>query len=114
MSMWDRLGSGAFRRGYIAESVSQGLAAQMFALMTSRGMNAAEVAKAAKVKRDDVVRICAGSFDGDIRKLVRIAAVFDVALSAKFLPFSEALGELGYIPSYDEQVLSDSDTLGDE
>jgi hypothetical protein len=104
-----RLGGRGFRNGYISSTMSHNLGNQLFGLMESRGMKAQDLADAAAVRVGDVRSVLRGSFCGDIRILSKIAAVFDVALSARFVSFSQALYDLGYVPSFEEEVAPPDD-----
>src|SRR5688500_8244675 len=73
-TMWGRLNNPEFRRGYLERSAAFALGAQLFGLMESRGMTAAQVAKAANVRTGDVKSVLRAGFRGDIRILQKIAA----------------------------------------
>lgn len=104
-TLWERLGEGEFRRGYIEGSMSHHIANQLRGLMLARGIKkAAEVAEAAGVREGDVQSVLRGQFRGDLRILHKIAAVFDVAISARFVPFSQAVVDLGWVPSFADEA----------
>jgi transcriptional regulator with XRE-family HTH domain len=104
-TLWERLGEGDFRRGYIEQSMSYHIAGQLRQLMLSRGIKkAAEVAEAAGVREGDVKSVLLGQFRGDLRILRKIATVFDVAISARFVPFSQAVVDMGWCPSFADEA----------
>lgn len=81
-----------FRAAYVAENVRRGLAYQIQALREAQGWSRAEFARQAQRPQSNVSRWenpTYGKFN--LTTLAEIAAVFDVALSVRFVSFGELL-----------------------
>ncbi len=82
--------------GYSYDGVALGLAAQIRALREVRGWSQRELAQKAGISVDGVCRLenPRVGHDPDTRPLLKIAAAFDVALVARFLPVGEMVAGL--------------------
>lgn len=100
-----------FRENYVAENVRRGVAYQIRALREARGWTPAELARQAGLPQSNISRWenpTYGKFN--LSTLIEIAAVFDVALSVRFVGFEELLASLSdlrprtlAVPSYEKE-----------
>ena len=82
--------------GYSYDGIASGLAAQIRALREARGWSQQILARNAGISVDGVQRLESPRVgrDPDIQPLLKVAAAFDVALIARFLPVSEMVAAL--------------------
>ena len=82
--------------GYAYDGIASGLAAQIRALRSARGWSEADLARQSGISIGSVqfLENPRGNRDPDLRKLVKIAAAFDIALIAQFIPVSAMVAEI--------------------
>jgi transcriptional regulator with XRE-family HTH domain len=108
-SFWDRLADKNFRRGFAAGFASDFVASQIVALRRSRGWNQTRLAKEAGVSQPQVSKWEGSCEAVRLDSLINLAEAFDVALSVKFVPFSEMAREAlrsvptKPIPAFDDE-----------
>jgi transcriptional regulator with XRE-family HTH domain len=88
-----RLGKWAdeeYRQGYLEASIEQGVAWQIRANRKVRGLTQAELAKCLDTNQSAVSRLEDPAYGShSLETLVKVAHVFDCALSVKFIPYSQ-------------------------
>jgi transcriptional regulator with XRE-family HTH domain len=107
----DELADKEFRDGYVAENARRGLAFQITALREVRGWSRAELARQADRPQSNTSRWEDPTYGKySLSTLIEIAAIFDVALVAKFVSFEELLASVSdlrpsklAVPSYEEE-----------
>jgi transcriptional regulator with XRE-family HTH domain len=111
--MWQRLADKVYRDEYVAAKIDSNLAFQINNLRESRGWTQEELAKRADTKQPRISlleRSCGGVTLSALRK---IASAFDVALSIKFVPFSQLVDETiserldRDVPCFDDDLLAE-------
>jgi transcriptional regulator with XRE-family HTH domain len=91
----DELADKEFRDGYVAENARRGLAYQITALREARGWSRAELARQADRPQSNTSRWEDPTYGKySLSTLIEIAAIFDVALVAKFVSFEELLASV--------------------
>ena len=82
--------------GYAYDGIASGLAAQIRALRSARGWTQPELARRSGISLESVQLLenPRGGCDLDIRKLLKIAAAFDIALVTQFIPVSAMVAEI--------------------
>jgi transcriptional regulator with XRE-family HTH domain len=107
----DELAGKEFRDAYVAENARRGLAYQITALREARGWSRAELARQADRPQSNTSRWEDPTYGKySLSTLIEIAAIFDVALIAKFVSFEELLASVSdlrpsklAVPSYEEE-----------
>lgn len=91
----NRLKKKEFRDAYVVSHLSHGLAHQIRVLRTQRGWTQAELAEKLGIKMQSAVARMEDPSYGKLSlgTLLRLAQVFDVALSTRFVSFSQFLLE---------------------
>jgi transcriptional regulator with XRE-family HTH domain len=88
----DKLLKRSYRQAYVAEHVRRGVAYQIRALRDQRGLKQGELAKHLGKPQSVVSRLeDPGYGKVTVQTLLEVAAVFDVALLVRFVPFSSFL-----------------------
>ncbi|MFZ2162504.1 MAG: helix-turn-helix transcriptional regulator [Sideroxyarcus sp.] len=90
-----RLKSKGFRDAYVKATIEQGIAYQIRALRTQRGLSQKELAlKLGKTQQSAIARLEDPSYGKfSLSTLEELSAAFDVALLVKFVPYSRLLEE---------------------
>jgi transcriptional regulator with XRE-family HTH domain len=107
----DELADKEFRDAYVAENSRRGLAYQVTAMREARGWSRAELARQADRPQSNTSRWEDPTYGKySLSTLIEIAAIFDVALVAKFVTFEELLTSMSdlrpsklAVPSYEEE-----------
>ena len=92
----------AYRYAYVESHLREAIASQVFFIRESRKLTQSELADLAGTKQPAISRIEKGEASLSIKSLEAIARAFDVALSVRFVPFSEIADEVvdGRIEAY--------------
>lgn len=110
-ALWSALSDFEYRRGFAEAHVADFLANQIHTLRLDRGLNQRELAKAANITQPQISN-WESSCDGiTLTSLNKLAEAFDVALIAKFVPFSEAARELFFVRSSAPVASFDDDSI---
>lgn len=88
-ALWERLAKKEYRHAYVAASIENRLAAQIFALRNQREWNQSELAQRSGMLQPRVSKLEDSCNNVTISTLKRLASAFDVALSVKFVPFKD-------------------------
>lgn len=107
----DELADKEFRDAYVAENARRGLAYQITSLREAREWSRAELARQADRPQSNTSRWEDPTYGKySLSTLIEIAAIFDVALVAKFVSFEELLASVSdlrpsklAVPSYEEE-----------
>ncbi len=84
-----------YRNGYVQSFFDELLAGQIKSVRESRGWTQADLAKAIGTSQPVISRFESDDYSSwSLNSLRRVAEALDVALSVKFVPFSEALREI--------------------
>lgn len=79
-----------YREGYLEAAIEQGIAWQIRAIRKARGLTQAQIAERLGTQQSAVSRLEDPDYGGhSIDTLVKLAHVFDCALSLKFIPYSQ-------------------------
>lgn len=106
----EKLSKPAYRRSYVAEHVRRGIAYQIRALRDQRDLNQGQLAKLLDKPQSVVSRLEDPSYGKyTIQTLLEVAAVYDVALQVRFVPFSTFLLQSRDVSNEAMKVLSFSD-----
>jgi len=91
--IFDRLkGSKLFRRAYVRETVTQGIAHQIRAMRENRNMKQAELASICGKAQSNIARWEDPDYGKyTLQTLLEVADAFDVFLSIQFVSFKEGL-----------------------
>lgn len=106
-SLWARLSDKDYRTAYLDEAVNARLSSQIYSLRVSRGLTQSDVARLTGIAQPTLSRLEADANGVTTTTLKRLASAYDVALSVKFVCFSEfaeevAAGEVNRpIPDFD-------------
>ena len=96
-----------YRDALVQESINQGIAFQIRANRVTRGLTQADLARRTGKAQPEISRLEDPDYEGyTLKTLSRIAAAFDVALSVRFIPYSELVDHMVYdrdfaVPSFD-------------
>lgn len=105
--IWKRLSSKVFRDAFVAGELINSIGAQIFSLREQEGWTQTELAKRSGMAQARVSLLESASGENfNLNTLKRIAAAFDVALSVRFVPFSELLESA--TPTSDEWLIPTS------
>lgn len=90
--MWIKFRNKAFRDAFSNAQLATGMAAQIQTMREDRNLTQAELAEASGMAQSRISLLEDPSYDRmSIGTLKRIASAFDVALTVKFVPYSEIL-----------------------
>jgi transcriptional regulator with XRE-family HTH domain len=96
-----------FRESYVEENSRRGLAYQITALREARGWSRAEFSRQANRPQGNVLRWEDPTYGKySLSTLIEIAAIFDVALSVKFVSFGDLLTSVSNLKPEKLAVLS--------
>ncbi len=93
-SLWARLKGLEYRTAYLDESINARLAAQIYSLRVSRGMTQVELSRITGIAQPTLSRLEAAAHGVTTTTLKRIARAYDIALSVKFVKYSEFADEI--------------------
>lgn len=93
-SLWARLSDRDYRTAYLDEAVNARLASQIYSLRVSRGLTQSDVAQLTGIAQPTLSRLEADANGVTTTTLKRLASAYDVALSVKFVRFSEFAEEV--------------------
>lgn len=110
-SLWKRLSDREYRSVFLDESVNSRLAVQLYSLRASRGMTQAQVSDLTGIAQPTLSKFEANCDGITTTTLKRIAAAYDVALSVRFVPFSELAEEIDR-GKFDREITSYDDDVG--
>jgi transcriptional regulator with XRE-family HTH domain len=111
--IWKKMARKAYRDSYVGAHISNTVASQITKLRTARGWTQTQLAEHAGMKQSRISALEDPNWENvEIVTLQRIASACDVALMARFAPFSE-LAEWAatlsddklLVPTYDEEAL---------
>jgi transcriptional regulator with XRE-family HTH domain len=112
-NLWKRFSNRAFRESFASSQISTHVAAQIQTLREEREWTQTELAEATGMAQSRISLLEDPSYERmTVSTLKRIASAFDVALSVRFVPYSELLttavnySERGFlVPSFSEDSL---------
>lgn len=89
--MWKRFSNKEYRDGFVEGTVGDTLAVQIYNLRRDRGWTQSDLAGRMGTGQTAICRLEAGTGLPSVTTLLKAASAFDVALSVKFIPFSQVL-----------------------
>lgn len=95
-ALWGKLKSKLYRAEYAARHACNSISAQIFFLRERRGWTQADLARETGMKQPAISRLERSGQNVTLGTLARIAEAFDVALSVRFVPFSEMAIEVAH------------------
>jgi transcriptional regulator with XRE-family HTH domain len=115
--IWKAMRSKAYRDSYVEAHISNTIASQITKLRMAKGWTQTQLAEHAGMKQSRISALEDPNWTNvEIATLLRIASAFDVALTARFTPFSElaqwtaTLSEQRMlVPNYNEEAVEKSD-----
>ena len=118
--IWKKMARKAYRDGFVAAHVSNTVAAQIAKLREKEGWTQKELADRAGMNQSRVSALEDPNYENiEVATLRRLASAFDVALTVRFVPFSELARwtdtlseEKLVVPKFDEE--SPCGTIPDE
>ena len=91
-AIWTKMKRKAYRDSYVAAHLSNTVAAQIAMMRDVRGWTQSELAKRAGMKQPRISALEDPNCENfEVDTLKRLASAFDVALTIRFEPFSEAV-----------------------
>lgn len=87
--IWNRFSKKPYRDAFVSASIDDGIGLQLFAMRQHRNLTQANLAEKCEMKQSRISAIENSSASLSLTSLKRIASALDVALSVKFVPFSE-------------------------
>jgi transcriptional regulator with XRE-family HTH domain len=88
--IWKKMGRKAYRDAFVGAHVSNTVASQIAVLRAANGWTQTELAKQAGMKQSRISALEDPNYENiEVRTLRRLASAFDVALTVRFIPFSE-------------------------
>src|SRR5271163_3224325 len=89
-TIWKKMRSETYRRSFVDAHISNTIAAQIAAMREDRKWTQTALAEKAGMKQSRISALEDPDFENvEIATLKRIAAACDVALTVRFIPFSE-------------------------
>jgi transcriptional regulator with XRE-family HTH domain len=116
MKIWKRMGRKAYRDAFVSAHISNTVASQIAALRAAKGWTQTELAKHAGMKQSRISALEDPNYENiEVGTLRRLASAFDVAVTVRFIPFSE-LAYWAATLSEDKLIVPkfDEDELGGE
>lgn len=107
---WRRFSNREYRHAFAESRLRESVAAQVYFIRESRKLTQGELAARVGTKQPAISRIERGDAALTATSLEAIARAFDVALSIKFVPFSEIAEEViagrieAYVPEFSDDV----------
>jgi transcriptional regulator with XRE-family HTH domain len=88
--IWKRMGRKAYRDAFVSAHVSNTVASQIAALRAANQWTQTELAEHAGMKQSRISALEDPNYENiEVGTLRRLASAFDVALTVRFIPFSE-------------------------
>jgi len=88
--IWTKFRNKSYRDSFVAAHISNTVAAQIALLRSENGWNQTKLARKAKLYQSQISKYEDPNFENiEIKTLRKFASAFDVALSVRFIPFSE-------------------------
>ena len=88
-SIWSKMAEKEYRDAYVEAKLDSELAAQIFAIRNQRNWTQEDLAQQAGMAQPRIARLESSCHGVSVNTLKRLASAFDVALTIKFVPFSE-------------------------
>jgi transcriptional regulator with XRE-family HTH domain len=109
-AIWKRLADRIYREAFVEARLRESIAAQIYFIRESRKLTQGQLADILGTKQPAVSRIERGEASLSLKTLEGYARAFDVALSVKFVPYSDVAEELiserieAYIPPFEDDT----------
>lgn len=92
MALWNKFQDRNYRESFVANHLTNNIAAQIFATREARGWTQQQLADAASMAQTRICLMENSSYESfTISTLKRLASAFDVALVVRFEPYSQLL-----------------------
>lgn len=117
-SLWERFSNREYRHAYLEARLRESVASQIFFIRESKKLTQSELATLAGTKQPAISRMEKGESSLSVKSLEAIARAFDVALSIKFVPFSEIAEDVvvgrieAYVPPFSDDAPALLQTTG--
>lgn len=115
--IWSKLRDKAYRDSYVAHSIGNRIAAQLYSMRSKRGWTQADLAEKASMLQPRISVLERSSANVSLKTLKRIASAFDVALVVKFIPFSQLARETATetidvaVPGFETDAIRSTTTI---
>jgi transcriptional regulator with XRE-family HTH domain len=110
--LFDKLRRKSYRASYVAEHVRRGIAYQVRAIRDQRNWSQGHLSRLLEKPQSVVSRLEDPSYGkSTVQTLLEVAAVFDVALQVRFVPYSTFLQQTRNLSSESMRVLGFDDEL---
>lgn len=109
-AIWEKFSNRLYREAFAEARLRESVAAQVFFIRESRKLTQGELADLAGTQQPAISRIERGEAALTAKSLEAIARALDVALSIRFVPYSEVAEELvcdrieSHVPSYSDDT----------
>jgi transcriptional regulator with XRE-family HTH domain len=88
--IWKKMGRKAYRDAFVSAHVSNTVASQIAALRAAKGWTQTELAEHAGMKQSRISALEDPNYENiEVGTLRRLASAFDVAVTVRFIPFSD-------------------------
>jgi transcriptional regulator with XRE-family HTH domain len=88
--IWKKMARKAYRDGYVSAHISNTIASQITKLRTAKGWTQTQLAEYAGMRQSRISALEDPNWQNvEVATLKRLASAFDVALTVRFIPFSE-------------------------
>ncbi len=91
MQLAQRMRSKEYRDALVEAEIANGIAFQIRAMQAARGWTQKQLGDSAGMEQGSISRLLNSSGNSSLTTLRRMASAFDVALIARFVPFSQLL-----------------------
>lgn len=88
-SIWDAFRDPEYRHAYVSAHIGDTLALQLFSMRRDRGWTQKQLGDAGGIPQSSVSKLETSCENVSLSTLKKLAKAFDVALSVKFVPFSQ-------------------------
>lgn len=95
-SLWKKFFDKDYRYAYLETHLRETIASQLYSIRESQKLTQSDLANLVGTKQPAISRIEKGEASLSVKSLEAIARAFDVALSIKFVPFSEVAEDVVY------------------
>lgn len=92
-SIWKRLGDKEYRDAFVSFKIDSDLSAQIYALRDQQSLTQEDLGARASMAQSRIAKLEASCEGVSLSTLKRLASALDVALSVKFVPFSEVAAD---------------------